>query len=176
MKRFDEEVNLIKELYSKGWEENWGAVPLTDEEINMLAGELKQVIEPEYVLFAEKNRGGKTETIGFTLTLPDINQAFRAGKEIPKGVMNLPTAITNLMTKKSAINSLRIILLGVMPEYRGRGIDALLYRETLERAQKNGIKYGEASWVLEENQAMTKAAEVMNGKPYKRYRVYQKAI
>jgi len=115
MKRFNEEVNLIKELYAKGWEENWGAVPLTDDEIGMLAGELKQIIEPDYVLFAEKNRGGKTETIGFTLTIPDINQAFRAGKEIPKGVLNLPTAITNLMTKKRAIETLRIKLLGVMP-------------------------------------------------------------
>lgn len=177
MKRFNEEVNLIKELYAKGWEENWGAVPLNDDEITMLAGELKQIIEPDYVLFAEKTKAdGTKETVGFTLTIPDINQAFRAGKEIPKGVLNLPTAITNLMTKKSAIDTLRIILLGVMPEYRGRGIDALLYRETLERAQKNGIKYGEASWILEDNAAMSRAAEVMQGKAYKRYRVYQKAI
>lgn len=177
MKHFNEEVNLIKELYAKGWEENWGAVPLTDDEITMLAGELKQIIEPDYVLFAEKVKAdGKKETIGFTLTIPDINQAFRAGKEIPKGVLNLPTAITNLMTKKSAIDTLRIILLGVMPDYRGRGIDALLYRETLERAQKNGIKYGEASWILEDNAAMSRAAEVMQGKAYKRYRVYQKEI
>lgn len=80
------------------------------------------------------------------------------------------------MTKKSAIDTIRIILLGVMPEYRGRGIDALLYRETLERAQANGIKYGEASWVLEDNDAMNRAAEMMQGKANKRYRVYQKAI
>jgi 8-amino-7-oxononanoate synthase len=177
MKHFDEEVNLIKDLYARGWEENWGAVPLDDEEIKMLASELKQIIEPEYVLFAEKNKqNGKKEVVGFTLTIPDINQAFRSGSKIPKGVMNLPTAIKNLMTEKKAIDTLRIILLGVMPEYRGRGIDALLYRETLERAQKNGIKYGEASWILEDNDAMNRAAAMMQSEPYKRYRVYQKTI
>jgi GNAT superfamily N-acetyltransferase len=177
MKHFDRDVTLIKDLYAKGWEDNWGAVPLDDAEIDMLASELKQIIEPEYVLFAEKRKAdGKTETIGFTLTLPDINQSFKAGKPIPKGVANLPTAIMNLMSNKKAIDTLRIVLLGVLPEYHGRGIDALLYRETLERAQKNGMKFGEASWVLENNTAMIRAAEVMQGEAYKRYRVFEKSI
>jgi 8-amino-7-oxononanoate synthase len=177
MKRFDAEVDLIRDLYGRGWEENWGAVPLDEEEITMLATELKQIIEPEYILFAEKpGTDGTAETIGFSLVVPDINQAFLAGKPIPKGTLNLPTAITNLMTKKKAIDTLRIILLGVMPEYRGRGIDALLYREIMERSKARGIKYGEASWVLEDNVMMSRAAEMMQGEPYKRYRVFEKPL
>ena len=177
MKNFERDVNLIKDLYARGWEDNWGAVPLDDAEIDMLASELKQIIEPEYVLFAEKKKpDGTIDTIGFTLTLPDINQAFKAGKTIPKGALNLPTAIMNLMSNKKAIDTLRIVLLGVMPEYHGRGIDALLYRETLERAQRNGMKFGEASWVLENNTAMSRAAETMQGEAYKRYRVFEKSI
>ena len=177
MKRFDAEVDLIRDLYGRGWEENWGAVPLDADEITMLAAELKQIIEPEYILFAEKPRAdGKPETIAFSLVVPDINQAFLAGKPIPKGTMNLPTAITNLMTKKKEIDTLRIILLGVMPEYRGRGIDALLYREIMERSTARGIKYGEASWVLEDNAMMSRAAQMMQGEPYKRYRVFGKPL
>jgi ribosomal protein S18 acetylase RimI-like enzyme len=176
MKNFDKEVALIRDLYEKGWEENWGAVPLTGDEITMLAGELKQIIDPDYILFAETGTNGQTKTIGFTLVVPDINQAFKAGKPIPKGTMNLPTAISNLMTKKKEIDTLRIILLGVMPEYRNRGIDALLYREIMERSSKKGIKYGEASWVLEDNVMMSRAAQMMQGTPYKRYRVYDKPL
>jgi len=177
MKNFDREVALIKDLYNRGWEENWGAVPMTDDEITMLATELKQVIDPQYILFAEKRNGSATpETIGFSLVVPDINQAFMAGKKIPKGAMNLPTAISNLMTKKKQIDTLRIILLGVMPEYRGRGIDALLYREIMERSSKAGIKYGEASWVLEDNMMMSRAAQMMNGEAYKRYRIFSKSL
>ncbi|HEY3875104.1 MAG TPA: hypothetical protein VGM92_06480, partial [Candidatus Kapabacteria bacterium] len=177
MKKYDEEVNLIRDLYSRGWEENWGAVPLDPDEITMLATELKQIIDPDFVLFAEvPGTNGKPQTIGFSLCIPDINQAFLAGKQIPKGAMNLPTAISNLMTKKKAIDNLRIVLLGVMPEYRGRAVDAMLYREIMERAKKKGIKYGEASWVLESNQMMSRAAQVMNGEPYKRYRVFEKPL
>ncbi len=177
MKRYDEEVNLIRDLYSRGWEENWGAVPLDADEITMLATELKQIIDPDFVLFAEApDANGKMQTIGFSLCIPDINQAFLAGKQIPKGAMNLPTAISNLMTKKKAIDTLRIVLLGVMPEYRGRAVDALLYRVIMERAKQKGIKYGEASWVLEDNAMMTRAAQVMNGEPYKRYRVFEKPL
>ncbi len=177
MKKYDAEVNLIRDLYSRGWEENWGAVPLDADEITMLAGELKQIIDPDFVLFAEApDANGKMQTIGFSLCIPDINQAFLAGKPIPKGAMNLPTAISNLMTKKKAIDNLRIVLLGVMPEYRGRAVDAMLYREIMERAKKKGIKYGEASWVLEDNAMMSRAAQVMNGEPYKRYRVFEKPL
>ncbi len=177
MKKYDAEVNLIRDLYSRGWEENWGAVPLDNGEITMLADELRQIIDPDFVLFAEApDANGKMQTIGFSLCIPDINQAFLAGKPIPKGAMNLPTAISNLMTKKKAIDNLRIVLLGVMPEYRGRAVDALLYREIMERAKKKGIKFGEASWVLEDNMMMSRAAEVMNGEPYKRYRVFEKPL
>ena len=138
---------------------------------------LKQIIDPDFILFAEvPGANGKPETIGFSLCVPDINQAFKAGKPIPKGTMNLPTAISNLMTKKKSIDTLRIILLGVMPEYRGRAVDALLYREIMERAKQKGIKYGEASWVLEDNAMMARAAQVMNGEPYKRYRVFEKPL
>jgi 8-amino-7-oxononanoate synthase len=177
MKKYDAEVNLIRDLYSRGWEENWGAVPLDADEITMLAAELKQIIDPDFILFADApDANGKMQTIGFSLCIPDINQAFLAGKPIPKGAMNLPTAISNLMTKKKAIDNLRIVLLGVMPEYRGRAIDALLYREIMERAKKKGIKFGEASWVLEDNAMMSRAAQVMNGEPYKRYRVFEKPL
>jgi len=177
MKKYDQEVNLIRDLYSRGWEENWGAVPLDADEITMLASELKQIIDPDFVLFAEApDVNGKMQTIGFSLCIPDINQAFLAGKPIPKGAMNLPTAISNLMTKKKSIDNLRIVLLGVMPEYRGRAVDALLYREIMERAKKKGIKFGEASWVLEDNIMMSRAAEVMNGEAYKRYRVFEKPL
>lgn len=172
MKDFAHEVDAIKRIYNEAWQPNWGFVPMTDEEMNLLAYELKQVIDPDLVLFAERDG----EAIGFALALPDINQAFRAGKSIPTGPTNLPTAIMNLMTKKKAIDTVRVIILGVEPKHQGKGVDALLYRELMERAVAKGMSVGEASWVLEDNVMMSRAAELMNGEPYKRYRVYDRAI
>ncbi len=172
MKNFAGEVEAIKRIYNEAWEANWGFVPMTDAEMNMLAYELKQVMDPDLVLFVEKDR----EPVGFALALPDINQAFKAGKPIPPGAKNLPTAIMNLMTGKKSINQMRIITLGVMPKYHRKGVDALLYRELIERAVAKGIDMAEASWVLEDNTMMNRSAEMLQAEAYKRYRVYQRDL
>ena len=143
-----------------------------DEEFDFLAADLKPVYDADLIFFAEKE--GKT--IGFALSIPDVNQAFHAGPRIPRGMMNLPVALWNLFTKKKAIDTVRILTLGVLKEYRGRGIDAMFYRKTIEAAEKKGYKYGEASWVLEDNEMMNRAIEMMNGKKYKTYRVYGKTL
>jgi 8-amino-7-oxononanoate synthase len=172
MKRFPEEVERIKKIYNEAWQPNWGFVPMTDEEMDLMAYELKQIIDPDLVLFAEKDG----EAIGFALAVPDINQAFKAGSAIPPGAKNLPTAIMNLMTKKKKITQLRIVILGVLPKYHGQGVDAVLYQEIMQRGPKKGMNRGEASWVLEDNMMMNRAAQMMNAKAYKRYRVYQREI
>ena len=171
-KDFTNEVARIKALYNQVWEKNWGFVPMTDEEFDFLAGDLKQIYDSDLIFFAEKDN----KTIGFALSLPDVNQAFHAGPKIPCGMMNLPIALWNLLTKKKAIDTVRILTLGVLKEYRGRGIDAMFYRKTIEIAEKKGYKYGEASWVLEDNEMMNRAVEMMNGEKYKTYRVYQKTL
>jgi 8-amino-7-oxononanoate synthase len=172
MKHYAAEVEHIKRIYNEAWQPNWGFVPMTDEEMNTMAYELKQVIDPDLVLFAEKDG----VPIGFALAVPDINQAFRAGTAIPPGARNLPTAIMNLMTRKKYIEQIRVITLGVIPKFQGKGVDAMLYREIVERAVPKGIEAAEASWVLEDNTQMIRAAEMMQAKVYKRYRIYQRQL
>ena len=170
-KRFNQEVALIQHIYNTAWE-NHGFVPFNAEEMDFLAKDLKQIYDPELVLFAEVD--GKP--VGFALSLPDINQAFHAGIRIPRGMLNLPIGIWNMLTKKKAIDTVRVFVLGVLKEYRGRGVDALLYMETMQRAKKKGYQYGEASWVQESNIPMNRAAQMMNGVKYKTYRVYRKEL
>ena len=172
MKHFPDEVDHIKRIYNDAWEANWGFVPLTGDEMDAQAYELKQIIDPDLVLFAEKDG----EPVGFALAVPDINQAFLMGKKIPPGARNLPTAIMNLMTNKKNIDAMRIITLGVLPKYHGKGVDALLYRALMENGHQKGMTHGEASWVLEDNTMMNRAAEMMNGEAYKVYGIYEKAI
>ncbi len=172
MKHFPEEVEKIKSIYNNAWEANWGFVPMSEEEMNAQAYELKQIIDPDLVLFAE-DRG---KPVGFALAVPDINQAFLMGKTIPPGAKNLPTAIMNLMTNKKKIDTMRIITLGVLPKYQGKGVDALLYRTLMENGAPKGIRQGEASWVLEDNTMMNRAAEMMQGEAYKVYGVWEREL
>jgi GNAT superfamily N-acetyltransferase len=167
MKHFNEDVNLVKDVYNKAWAKNWGAVPMTDEEIDALAADLKPVIVPGLVLFAE-NQG---KTIGFALSLPDINIALKYNKN---GAL-LP-GLFHLYTKKKKINIVRIIVLGVLPEYHHTGAAGVLFYETAARAKALGYQFGEASWILEDNEAMNHSAEVMNGTITKKYRIYERPL
>jgi hypothetical protein len=167
MSRFDEEVELIRDLYSKGWERNWGEVPMTEEEFRFIAKDLKAVVNPNLVIIAES--GGKP--IGFGMSLPDLNQVLVHNR---KGYL-IPGVLRMLLFKKR-INRIRIVILGVLPEYANTGAGSYLFYETGRLAVENGYPAGEASWVNEDNLMMNRGAELMQATVGKRYRVYQKGL
>lgn len=164
MKKFDEEVAVVHELYTRGWERNWGEVPLTDDEFKHMAKDLKMIVDPSLVIIAELN--GKP--IGFAMSVPDINEVLWHNKH---GWI-LPAAF-RLGFLKKRIKSIRIIILGVIPEYQPSGAGVVLFYETAVRAIAAGYPYGEASWVLEDNIMMNRGAELLNGKKTKTYRLLQ---
>ncbi|MCU0454039.1 MAG: hypothetical protein MUE68_10310 [Bacteroidetes bacterium] len=167
MKRFREDVELLKEVYNRAWSKNWGAVPMTDDEMDALAADLKPVIVPDLVLYAFKQ--GKV--VGFALSLPDINQALRFNRS-----GGLVTGLWHLWMKKKHIDTVRIIALGTLPEFVNTGAAGVLFYETAVRAKRLGYRYGEASWVLEDNLPMVKSAGALNGVISKRYRLYQMPV
>jgi hypothetical protein len=70
----------------------------------------------------------------------------------------------------------RLFLAGVMPEYRGQGMDALLYVLPFEAGKKFGIKEAELSWELEDNQAIISPIVKMGGEVYKKMRLWDCAV
>ncbi len=167
MKDFKNEVRRIKEVYNAAWQYNWGAVAMTNEEFDALADDLKAVVEPELVLIAES----KGKMVGFGLSLPDINVRLKDNKN-----GGLIGGLLRLLVFKKKIDLVRIIVLGVIPEYQKSGAAGVLFYETAVRAKRLGYQYGEASWILEDNVMMNRAAEAMQGKRYKTYRIYQQEI
>ena len=163
-KDFNNELEKFKYVYNKAWAPNWGFVPFTNEEIDHMAAELKPLIDPNIVLFVEKDG----ETVGAALVMPDYNFIIKKlnGKLFPFGFIKL-------LTQNKKISWARVITLGLIPEYQKKGLDAVLYYEIVTRAAERGIYFGEASWVLEDNEMMKRGAEVMNGELYKKYRVYE---
>ncbi len=162
------DIVKIKDVYLKAWEKNWGFVPPTDEEYNHLAEGLNLLLDLRYVYLAEE----KGKLIGFGVALPDIN-------EITKNFKNgklLPFNIIKLLLNKSKVSLIRIILLGILEDYRKLGIEAVFFANYIKAAKENNLKAGEASWVLESNTMMVQAAEKLNGQKYKTYRIYSKTI
>ena len=167
MKKFDEEIALIKELYNRAWQYNWGAVAMTSEEFDALAKDLKPVVDPYLVIIAEY----KGEPVGFSLSLPDLNVAFKHNR---RGYL-LP-GLYCLWRYKKEITRARIIVLGIVPERLKTGAGSLLFYETGKRCIEHGYPEGEASWVLEDNVMMNRGAELMNATRSKTYRIYQTSL
>ena len=111
MKRYDEDVRLIHGIYTSAWEDNWGAVPMTDRDFAHLASSLKMVLDPDLCLFAEVHG----EAVGFSVSLPDLNQALirLRGRLLPLGFLKL-------LWYRRKIDGLRIITMGVVKDTGAR--------------------------------------------------------
>jgi GNAT superfamily N-acetyltransferase len=173
MRKFDDEVEKIKYVYNKSWERNWGFVPFTDPEIDRLAASLKPLLDPNVVFLVEL----EGETIGFGLSLPDLNQPLRLAYPTPTSIetVTMLKLVWHWKVRRK-VDWLRVFALGVIPEYRGTGVDALMYIETAKAALRRGYKWAEMSWILENNDMMNRSIQMLGGKVYKTYRMYQKSI
>jgi hypothetical protein len=167
MKRFDDEVELIKQIYNSAWEKNWGFVPMTDAEIDYLARQLKPIAVPDLVTFAEQDG----RVIGFAAALPDLNQAL---KHNPSG--RLFPGILRVLWAARKVRRIRVLLFGLIKEFRMSGADALMFHWIWENAYALGHRWAEAGWILEDNAAMNNGLVRMGFEPYKTLRFYDRPL
>jgi GNAT superfamily N-acetyltransferase len=125
------------------------------------------IMDKDLIFFAEID--GKP--VAFILALPDLNMALKKinGRLLPFGLIKLLLA-------KRKIDTLRVLTMGVIKEYRNLGIDILLYNTGFKSAKKNGYKKAEYSWILETNEMMNRILVRMGSDPYKTYRIYDKKL
>jgi GNAT superfamily N-acetyltransferase len=167
MKQFDKELTAVKDIYNSAWSHNWGFLPMTDEEIDSMAKRLKPLIVAELLIMAEVNGN----PAGFFMAVPDYNQALSR----INGRLGL-VGIMKFLWYSRKISDIRVLTMGVKEEYRRKGIEGLLYLESFKAAMRKGYERAEMSWVLEDNTLMQKGCELMGGKLYKKYRLYEKKI
>jgi len=167
MEHFQREVEAIKVIYNSAWSHNWGFVPMTDAETVSMAKKLKPLIVPELMVMAEVD--GKPAA--FFVAIPDYNQVL--GKI--NGRLG-PVGFVKFLWYSRKISDARVMAMGVTEEYRKKGIEGLLYLESFKAAVKKGYERAEMSWILEDNVLVQRGCELMGGKLYKKYRIYEKRI
>jgi hypothetical protein len=166
LKKFKDELKIINKIYNNAWSRNWGFIPLPDDEFLHIAKDMKEICDPDLLYIAEVDG----EPIGFSMTLPNINQVlpYAKGRLFPFGFFKL---FWHMKIKKK-IDGVRIITLGVEHEYQRRGIDNIFYLDTFNNGYEKGYTWGEISWVLEDNTMMVRAAKMLGSKHYRTYRLY----
>jgi hypothetical protein len=162
----------VQEVYNAAWEENWGFVPMTSEEMDFMASRLKPLLDEDFMFLAERKRGdGSREPIAFMMTMPDYNVAMAAAK----GRL-LPLGWLKFLLARRKIRTLRVVTLGIKQEYRMRGINAVMFASGLRAALRRGFTGVEVSWLLEDNELVIRTVRLWGGRLYKTYRIYERPI
>lgn len=167
LRSFDAECVVLWDLYHRIWERNWGFVPMSRDEFLAQAKDLKRVAHPALMHIAEVAGA----PVGFVVALPDVNRGAAAcrGRLLPFGWWKFLRAM-----KQTKL--IRVITLGVVPEWRRVGIEMLLMHKVIRSGLDVGFRACEASWILEDNRDMLGPLETLGHRPYRRYRIYEKAL
>lgn len=174
-----EDFEKIMQIYHEGWKDNWGFVPSSQKQFMAAANNFKLLAEEGTVIIIEgpiDPATGKRPPVAMAVALYDWMECTRWARKFPYGlqmVMQLLNLAWRLWIKpRNKFTRGRLFLAGVMPEYRGQGMDALLYVLPFEAGKRFGIKEAELSWELEDNQAIISPILKMGGEVYKKMRLW----
>ncbi len=172
-KIFDQEMQILRNLFNLGWQDNWGFVPFTEHEFATMGQQLKYLVPDDMIYIAEIDG----EPAAFIVGLPNINEAIDGlqGKLLPFGWAKVLWRL-----KVRGVKTARVPLMGVKKEYQfsriGPIIALLLIEALREPFRRRGIDALEMSWILETNTGMRTILERIGAEPYKNYRLFEKEI
>jgi len=173
MRRFDQELQTIVDIFNDAWSDNWSFVPMTPAEVRHMGKNLKPIVRAEYAWIGE----AEGEPAAMTVTLPNINEAIAdlGGRLLPLGWAKLLWRL-----KVRGTRTARMPLMGVRKRYQGTQRGAALALGVIEAVRSwhadHGAKEAELSWVLEDNRPTHDIIEMVGGRAYKTYRVYEKIL
>ena len=173
MDRFREEVETVAEIFNDAWADNWSFVPLSKPEIAFLAKNLRPLVSPGHAAIAELDG----EPVAMAVTLPNVNEAIAdlGGRLLPFGWAKL---LWRLKVRRT--ETARLPLMGVRRRLQNTPLGASLALAVIDAVRRyhaaRGTKWGELSWVLEDNAPARRIIEMTGATPYKTYRMYEKDL
>lgn len=172
-RRFREDLREIVSIYNDAWSQNWGFVPIAEDEAAYLADNLKPILQPELVRIAEVDG----QPAAMIVAVPDANRALAGldGRLLPLGWLRLLWRM-----KIVGLTEGRVLMMGVRQSYRGNflsgGLAALLMARLHTACREAGFREIELSWILDDNKPMCRIANAAGGVADKRYRVFEKDL
>lgn len=168
LSRFGEELDQIWRVYQDAWEKNWGFVPVSREEFDHIAGDLRPLLSEQFVFLAEVDG----EVVGFLLAVADYNEVLT---RIPDGRL-FPTGWLKFLLGRSRIRTGRVMAAGIKAAYRNSGVFTLFVDELLRRGRAYGVRGTDISWILEDNRALRDPLDRFGVPQTRRWRIYERAL
>lgn len=114
------------------------------------------------------------QLVGLAITIPSLTRALQKchrGRLFPFGWWHLLRAI-----KFHKTEVVDLLLIGVLPEYRSKGANSLVFADLIPRYVKYGFKWGETHVEMETNESVQSQWGPLDPTMHKKRRCYRKAI
>ncbi len=168
MQDVEAEIDRILVLQNRGLAHLEGVVPYDRAAVEGMVLPLKELADPELVLFAEADG----QTVGWFPAMPNFNEILiRLG-----GLRHPWDYLKAVRYSKLKPKCLAIKSVAVLPEYWDTGVAILLFAEMAKRAIRKGYEWADLSLTGEDNPDTADLAQHMGAKVYKRYRFYRKEL
>ncbi len=157
----------IGKAYNQSFVHNWEYVPLTDREIQLVLDSILTIGDPKLIKIISHNQ----EAVGFLFGFRDVSAALQRskGRLLPFGIIDIMLELRR--SKWVAMNGA-----GILPEFQGRGGNALLYTEMEKTVKDFGFEYADLTQVAETAGNMRSDLINLGGKAYKNHRVFRKKL
>ena len=151
----------------------YGFAPLTDNKVDQLVDQYIRIADMNLIsVIMDGNENDKM--VGFGITFPSLTDAMRKshnGRLLPFTWWRLLDAI-----KWHHADTVDMLLIGVLPEYRGKGANALIFNDLIQQYQAYGFKWAEAMPQMETNEHMLGQWQYLEADYHRRLRCYSKMI
>lgn len=159
----------IGKAYNQAFIHNWEYYPLTQHEIDFVVGNILTIANPKLIKIISHGE----DVVGFLFGFQDVSAALQRSK----GRL-LPFGLLDLLLELRRTDWISLNGAGILPEFQGRGGNALLYAEMVKTVQNKDFHFEHAEMTQVAETAETMRADLINlgGKPYKNHRVYRKEL
>lgn len=158
----------VFQLINETYRSLFGFIPMSDEEINKMAGQYLPILNPAFVKAMVDD---EERLLSFVVAMPDMSKGLQKakGKLFPLGLLH----IFNAIRKTKQLN----LLLGAVKEgFRGKGLDVYMAMALIKTASEKGMTHMDSHLILETNRTMRAECKKLNGELYKRFRVFVKQL
>lgn len=164
----------IFDLINDTYKDLYGYSELSQKQIDQLIKSYLGFLDFNLITCIEDWTDGEHKLIGVGITMPSLAHALRKcrrGRLLPFGWYHVLRAI-----KQHKTNIVDLLLIGILPEYRAKGANALLFADLIPWYQKYGIEWGETQVELETNAGVQGQWGALTPVMHKRRKCYKKII
>jgi ribosomal protein S18 acetylase RimI-like enzyme len=161
-------IHPVLRLLNSTFTEIFGFIPFTEAEMDDFANRYLFLINPRFIKVVVNE---EKEVVAFVIGMAHIGEGIQKAK----GYL-FPFGIFQIFASARKSKQLNLLLGGIHPDYRGKGLDVMMGVKMLESASAQGKTVIDSHLELEYNTKVRAEMEKMGGVVYKRFRVFGKDL